>query len=304
MKCFWMKTPTARTEIVIDEGLMEQAAEIVAKRLPGRRTVVVTDSLLLKTHAKKFIAGMRNLREVVVLQVPRGEAAKKISVVERLCERMHKARIGRDDSLVALGGGSVGDTAGFAAAVYMRGIPFAQIPTTLNAQADSGIGGKTGINLPTGKNIVGAFHQPRLVLIDPCVLSTLPQRDFNAGMAEVVKTALIGSPELFLFIESETAGEITIELLDTSQPGAPRSLGLYVHNDPQQLRRLWYGGFWSDHYTIKCPWDPAVGPPSQREVTIKVTFTDFLTGKQFTATKVVEVSLPGPASAAALSAVN
>jgi hypothetical protein len=90
----------------------------------------------------------------------------------------------------------------------------------------------------------------------------------------------------------KAAGEITVELLDTNDPGSPRSLGLYVHNDPEQLRRLWYGGFLTNHYTIKCPWDPAIGPPANREVTVKATFYDFLTGRRFTATKVVEVALP------------
>ncbi len=91
----------------------------------------------------------------------------------------------------------------------------------------------------------------------------------------------------------KAAGEITIELVDTNTPGSPRSLGLYVHNDSQQLRRLWHGGFLTDHYTIKCPWDPAIGPPAHREVTIKATFYDFLTAKRLTATTVVQVALPG-----------
>ena len=91
----------------------------------------------------------------------------------------------------------------------------------------------------------------------------------------------------------KAAGEITIELLDTNRPGQPRSLGLYVHNDPEQLRKLWYGAFLTNHYTIKCPWQPDVGPPTNREVTVKATFYDFVTGKRFTATKVVDVALPG-----------
>ncbi len=197
MKRFYLKTETARTEIITDKGLLARAPEIIAKQFTGKRIVVVTDALLAKTHAKKFFANLKKIRDVILLRVPRGEAAKKISVVEKLCEQMLKGKIGRDDALVAFGGGAIGDTAGFAAAIYMRGIPFAQIPTTLNAQADSGIGGKTGVNLAAGKNIIGAFHQPRLVLIDPCVLATLSTRDFNAGMAEVVKTAFIGNTRLF-----------------------------------------------------------------------------------------------------------
>ncbi len=204
MKRLHLKTDTARTEIIVDEGLLARAPEIIAKRFAGGRIVIVTDALLAKTHAKKIIADLAKLREVVTLRVPRGEAAKKLSVVERLCAQMLKARTGRDDALVAFGGGAIGDMAGFAAAVYMRGIPFAQIPTTLNAQADSGIGGKTGVNLPGGKNIVGAFHQPRIVLIDPCALATLSTRDFNAGMAEVIKTAVIGDARLFARIARET----------------------------------------------------------------------------------------------------
>ncbi len=227
MKRILLKTSTGVTQIIIGRNLAVEASQILAKMCEGRRIAIVTDSYLARKYAGKFAAALKKNGDchhygaqtprrggqlvdgdchrfpcdLHIVTVPRGEAAKKMSVAEQLCSRLLKVGIGRDDRLVAFGGGSVGDLAGFVAATYMRGIPYVQSPTTLNAQVDSSIGGKTGVNLPEGKNIVGAFHQPRAVFIDPSFLRTLPERQFNAGMAEVIKTAAIGNGRLFAFIE-------------------------------------------------------------------------------------------------------
>lgn len=134
-----------------------------------------------------------------------GERAKTLRTVERVCRRLARAGADRHSLIVALGGGVVGDVAGFVAASYARGVRLVQVPTTLMAQVDSAIGGKTGVNLPEGKNLVGAFHQPRLVVSDPHVLRTLPERQFRAGLYEVVKYAVLGDAELFAQLERNMA---------------------------------------------------------------------------------------------------
>ena len=136
------------------------------------------------------------------ISVPTGERAKSLPALRRLWNDLAAAGIGRDGGVVALGGGATGDVAGFAAATYLRGIRFAQIPTTLLSQVDSSVGGKTGVNLKAGKNLVGAFYQPRLVLCDLATLRTLPSREFRAGLAEIIKYGIIYDSELFSFLES------------------------------------------------------------------------------------------------------
>jgi len=221
MKRILLKTSTGVTQIIVGRESLAEASQALARMCEGRRVAIVADSYLARKYAGKFAAALRKngdchhygaqarrRRDHLVdgdchriITIPRGEAAKKISVAEKVCSRLLKLGFGRDDMLAAFGGGSVGDLAGFVAATYMRGIPYIQIPTTLNAQVDSSIGGKAGVNLPGGKNIVGAFHQPRAVFIDPSLLRTLPERQFNAGMAEVIKTAVVGNGRLFAFVE-------------------------------------------------------------------------------------------------------
>ena len=137
------------------------------------------------------------------MEIPDGEANKTLDTVAGLYERFVEAKLDRRSPVIALGGGVVGDVAGFAAATYLRGVPFVQIPTSLLAMVDASVGGKTGVDLPQGKNLVGAFKQPALVLIDPAVLSTLPPAEFRSGLAEVVKHGIIGAPELFEALEGK-----------------------------------------------------------------------------------------------------
>jgi 3-dehydroquinate synthase len=139
----------------------------------------------------------------VLITVPSGEGAKSLENVEKCYDQLARHRLERKSSIVALGGGVVGDLAGFVAATYLRGIPFVQIPTTLLAQVDSSVGGKTGVNLKAGKNLVGSFHQPRLVLCDLDTLDTLPEREFRAGLAEIVKYGVIYDAALFRLLERD-----------------------------------------------------------------------------------------------------
>ena len=172
----------------------------------NRRVAVVTDSGVPPVYARQVAD---QCREAVIITVPQGEGSKCLRTLESVLQQMLAFGMGRGDLVVAVGGGVVGDLAGFAAAVYMRGIAFINCPTTTLSQVDSSIGGKTAIDLAGAKNAVGAFHQPELVVIDPDTLSTLPPRHFANGLAEAVKAGLLGDEKLFaLFEEGDAAGHI------------------------------------------------------------------------------------------------
>ena len=163
----------------------------------GRTCAVLTDSTVGPLHGAVALASLREAGlEVVEVTVPAGEASKSMAMAEDCCRQMIRARLDRKSWVLALGGGVVGDLAGFVAAIYCRGIPLVQAPTTIVAQVDSSVGGKTGVNVPEGKNLIGAFHQPRAVLADTATLATLPAREFNEGFAEVIKHAAIRDPGL------------------------------------------------------------------------------------------------------------
>ncbi len=192
-------------EVRIAAGLLARAGEQIAPLVGARPVAIVADANiadhLATVQASLAAAGVRS--EAVV--VPAGEASKSWAMLERVCDRLLDLGVERSDVAVALGGGVIGDLAGFAAAILKRGIRFVQIPTTLLAQVDSSVGGKTGINARAGKNLVGAFHQPALVLIDPEVLATLPARELRAGYAEVVKYGLIDDESFFAWCEANGA---------------------------------------------------------------------------------------------------
>jgi shikimate kinase/3-dehydroquinate synthase len=180
-------------DILVGEGLLARAGSLMAPVLPARRVVVVTDQSVAPLHLPALRAGLETagVEVLAVVEVPPGEASKSFAQLERVVEAALAAGADRRTAVVALGGGVVGDLAGFAAAAALRGLPFIQVPTTLLAQVDSSVGGKTGINLALGKNLVGAFHQPLLVLADTGVLATLPARELRAGYAEVAKHGLL-----------------------------------------------------------------------------------------------------------------
>lgn len=189
--------------IEIGRGVLETAGERIAAVRHGARLAVITDETVEKLHLKTLQDSLsRSGIAHVVLKVPAGESSKRFAQFERLCDEVLGARLERNDAIVALGGGVVGDLSGFVAAAVRRGMDFIQIPTTLLAQVDSSVGGKTGINSRHGKNLIGAFHQPALVLADTAVLDTLPIRDFRAGYAEVAKYGLLGDEAFFSWLES------------------------------------------------------------------------------------------------------
>ncbi|MCB9132341.1 MAG: 3-dehydroquinate synthase [Anaerolineales bacterium] len=191
-------------DILIGEGLMAEAGELMRRAglRPGL-AAVVTNPQIRESHAARLVSGLRDAGfQPVVVEVPEGEAYKTLGTMASLYDDFVAAGLDRRSPVIALGGGVVGDMAGFAAASYLRGVPFVQIPTSLLSMVDASVGGKTGVDLPQGKNLVGAFKQPALVVIDPETLSTLPSAEFRSGLAEVVKHGIIGDPELFEALEA------------------------------------------------------------------------------------------------------
>lgn len=185
--------------IYIGPGLLGRA-ELVAPFVAGTQVLVVTNETVAPLYLERTLAAFAGFQtEVVVL--PDGEQYKTLEVVNRIFDALLANRFDRKCTLVALGGGVVGDMTGFAAACYQRGVAFIQIPTTLLAQVDSSVGGKTGVNHPMGKNMIGAFHQPRCVLADTDTLKTLDDRQLAAGLAEVIKYGIINDPDFFVWLE-------------------------------------------------------------------------------------------------------
>src|SRR5216684_6474725 len=193
-------------DIVIGRDVLGSLGARLAALRPGVRAAIVTDRnvarlWLEKTEASLSAAGIATSRIIV----DEGEGSKTYAGLEQVSEALIKARIERNDLVIALGGGVVGDLAGFAAAILRRGVDFVQVPTSLLAQVDSSVGGKTGINSPRGKNLLGAFHQPVLVVADTAVLDTLSPRQFRAGYAEVAKYGVLGDEAFFAWLESNHA---------------------------------------------------------------------------------------------------
>jgi 3-dehydroquinate synthase len=189
-------------DILIGEGLLAEAGRHIAPLLARPRVAVLTDETVAAVHLESLRAGLEPAGiAMTALALPAGEATKGWPQFSRAVEWLLEQKVERRDVVVALGGGVIGDLAGFAAAVLRRGVRFVQIPTTLLAQVDSSVGGKTGINAPQGKNLIGAFHQPSLVLADTGVLATLTERDFLAGYGEVVKYGLLGDAAFFDWLE-------------------------------------------------------------------------------------------------------
>ena len=185
-------------DVLIESGLLARAGSLVSAHARGGRMLVVTDSNVAEHVAPDFLAGLKAAGiDALVHTLPAGEASKSWSQLAGLVDWLLANHVERSDHIIALGGGVVGDITGFAAHIVKRGCNFIQVPTTLLAQVDSSVGGKTAINTKAGKNLVGAFHQPSMVLIDPDVLQSLPRRELAAGFAEVVKYGLIDDPDFF-----------------------------------------------------------------------------------------------------------
>lgn len=197
---------TRSYDIHIGPGLLAEAGAYISPFLRRQRVAVVTDSTVADLHLEALREGLLTANiEMVALTLPAGEQTKNWQVLGQTVEWLLDQKIERNDIVIALGGGVIGDLVGFAAAILRRGVQFIQIPTSLLAQVDSSVGGKTGINAPQGKNLIGSFHQPALVLADIAVLETLKPRDFIAGYGEVVKYGLLGDSEFFNWLESNGA---------------------------------------------------------------------------------------------------
>ncbi len=233
MPGFWVKTPQRSYEAIVERGSLRRIAEFVPAR--AGKTFVVTTRDVWDLHGSA-------VRADHVLFFPGGEARKRLSEVESLAEQMVAAGADRSSVVIAFGGGIVNDVAGFLAAIFMRGIQVIQVPTTLLAQVDAAVGGKTGVNLIAGKNLVGSFHQPLVVLIDPDVLATLPPREYRAGLYEIIKCGVIRDADLFRVLD-ECASEVLAmrsAVVDRIIADAVRIKAEVVTNDEREgdLRRI------------------------------------------------------------------
>ncbi|WP_286033055.1 3-dehydroquinate synthase [Brachyspira pilosicoli] len=193
-------------DILVSSGLIKESGKLVKEVLRGKRALIVTDDIVDKLYTKIVKESLE--RENIITSVcvlENGETNKNIESIYNIYSALAKNELSRKDIIIALGGGVIGDMAGYAAATWMRGIDFVQIPTTLLACVDSSVGGKTGINIKEGKNLVGAFHSPRLVIMDNDVLNTLPKREFNAGMVEVIKHAFLFDKKLLEYLENNNS---------------------------------------------------------------------------------------------------
>ena len=197
-------------EVVIGRDALSARADRLASRAPRGRVVIVADSHALKHHKTRLTQAFdaANLK-IELIEIEGGESAKSWRGLEALCDRLLDLNVERSEPVIAFGGGTVGDLTGFASAVLKRGTRFIQIPTTLLAQVDSSVGGKTGINTQQGKNLIGAFHQPDLVIADTAFLDTLPRREVLAGYAEIVKAGLIQDAPLFDRLEAQSVDAVT-----------------------------------------------------------------------------------------------
>ena len=194
-------------DILIGPGLLARAGEEISARLPGIRAAIVTDANVAEAHLAALVDSLdASGVGSAVITLPPGEKTKSFDALQQVVDGVLAARLERGDAVIALGGGVIGDLAGFASGIVRRGMNFIQAPTSLLAQVDSSVGGKTGINSPYGKNLVGVFHQPRLVLADTDALDTLPAREFRAGYAEIAKYGLIDRPDFFAWLEDNWRG--------------------------------------------------------------------------------------------------
>lgn len=239
MPSFRVATPQRAYDAIVERGAVARAAEFLPPR--SGTVFVVTTADVWDLHGAALAEALAG-RAHHVLLFPGGEPNKRLSQVEALAEQMVQAGGDRSSVVIAFGGGIVGDLAGFLAAIFMRGVPVIQIPTTLLAQVDAAVGGKTGTNLVSGKNLVGSFHQPLAVLIDPDVLSTLPEREYRAGLYEIVKSGVIRDAELFSVMDRCAPAVLAREpaVLEGIIAGAVRIKAEVVTADEREgdLRRI------------------------------------------------------------------
>jgi len=223
--------------IVVEPGALASVGMRLRELRVGSRAVLVTDAGILKAHGADLVTGLERAGlSVAVLEVPDGEAAKTLAVAEHCWDRLLALGADRTSTVLALGGGAVGDVAGFVAATYMRGANFVPLPTTVLAQVDASIGGKTAIDHPKAKNLIGAFHQPRLVVVDPSVVLTLPERDFRSGLAEIVKHGVVLDAAYFEDVERSAAALLARDLPTLTRiiGGSCRLKAAVIQRDPEE----------------------------------------------------------------------
>jgi 3-dehydroquinate synthase len=216
-KCVSVDLGDRSYDIVIGDNLLQRAGDMIKAVLQGPRVAILTDDNVAPLHLEKLENSLKNAGiEYFSIVLPAGEGSKSLPTYGKIMDQLLDAKIQRDEALIALGGGVIGDLTGFAASTLRRGIGFIQIPTTLLSQVDSSVGGKTGVNTPQGKNLIGAFYQPKLVLADVGILDSLPKRELLAGYAEVVKYGLLGDFRFFEWLEkngtSVIDGDITARI--------------------------------------------------------------------------------------------
>lgn len=228
-------------DVLIGPGLLARSAALIGTHLGPARCAVVTDENVARFHLTTLEAALkRDDRHVGSIILPPGEKTKSFRELEPLCERLLEFGLERGDLVVALGGGVIGDLAGFAASILRRGVRFVQIPTSLLAQVDSSVGGKTGIDTPQGKNLIGAFHQPGLVLADTDTLKTLPPRELRAGYAEVAKYGLLGDAPFFAWLEQNHRGVFALEpdpLIRAVETSVRAKAGIVGRDETEQGER-------------------------------------------------------------------
>ena len=223
--------------IVVESGALASVGAQLRELRVGSRAVLMTDAGILRAHGSAVVAGLEAAGlSVTILEVPEGEAAKTLAVAEHCWDRLLAAGADRTSTILALGGGAVGDLAGFVAATYMRGANFVPLPTTVLAQVDASIGGKTAIDHPKAKNLIGAFHQPRLVIVDPAVVLTLPDRDFRSGLAEIVKHGIVLDASYFEDVERSAAALVGRDLSTLTRiiGGSCRLKAAVIQRDPEE----------------------------------------------------------------------
>jgi 3-dehydroquinate synthase len=228
--------------ILVGAGALGSVGGELARRKVGRKVVLVSDPAIAALHGEPVIESLRSAGfDTVQVSVAEGEEAKRLEVASGLWDRLLDASCDRTSTVVALGGGAVGDLAGFVAATYMRGMNFVQVPTTLLAQVDASIGGKTAIDHPRGKNLIGAFHQPRVVVVDPVTLTTLPEREFRSGLAEVIKHGIVLDAGYFRELEAHITSLLARDLptLERVVAGSCRLKADVVERDERESELRW-----------------------------------------------------------------
>ena len=236
----WMNLGERSYPIYIGSGALSETGRLMKERLPSSACAVVSHGDILELHGKALEEGLEEAGiRAHFIDVPQGEKSKSWETAGWLHGRLIDLKLDRASSVVAFGGGVVGDLSGFVASTYLRGVNFVQVPTTLLAQVDSGIGGKTAVNHAKGKNLIGSFYQPRLAVMDPVLTETLPERERRSGLAEVVKHAVIADRELFELLEE--AGESALEKAEVLEEIVGRNCAIkarFVEKDERDVKGL------------------------------------------------------------------